>query len=356
MRSLSFFLQALLATTSIVHAQCGSGTPDATVGGSSGSYVTTTGGNTSEAYSGSDYMAAIQAALDSVSSGGRVAVIASGSIGTGTISIGSGVIFEGCGTIDVESNGGGSIESLNTEGAQIPYLSLTGAPYFGMHFYGTSGLTLGEINMELSGGLAIRFERDEAANTDVTIGNVNVSGASSHAIETWNIDGLTIESVTASDVGECGLLLQKTTNAQVGLVDCTNCGTGSGYAALRFANQNGMTTDGGYATNIYVDRVVASGGGRGIFCVSESGGAEIADVTISDTSSNAVLLENCYGVSILGGTVSGGGEVRIASRSEFAVSSDISVSLTVDGTSVRESPCGENITWDISGDATLDVC
>lgn len=352
MRSL-LFLQALLAASKMVHAQCGSGGADATVNGN-GSYVTTAGG--SEVYSGSDYMAAIQAALDSVSSGGRVAVLASGSIGTGTISIGSNVIFEGCGTIDVEDNGGGSIESLNTENADIPYLSLTGSPYFGMHFYGTSGLRLGEINMELSGGLAIRFERDEAANTDVAIGTVTVSGASSHAIETWNIDGLTIDSVIATDVGECGLLLQKTTNAQVGLVDCTNCGSGSGYAALRFANQNGMTASGDYATNIYVDRVVASGGGRGIFCVSESGGAEIVDVTIADTESNAVLIENCYGVSILGGTVSGGGEVRISARDEFAVTSDVSVQLQVDGTSVRESPCGQGITWDISGDAAMDVC
>lgn len=349
------FLQALLATTSsLVRAQCGSGTYDATVDGDSSAYVTTAGG--SEVYSGTDYMAAIQAALDAVADGGSVAVIASGSIGTGTIGVGSNVIFEGCGTIDVASNGGGSVESLNTQNAQIPYLSLTGSPYFGMHFYGTSGLVLGEINMDLSGGIGIRFERDEAANTDVTIGTVTATGCGSHAIETWNIDGLTIESVIGENIGECGLLLQKTTNAKVGLVQCTNCGADTGYAALRFANQNGMTSDGGYETNVYVDSVIASGGGRGVFCVSESGGAEIGTVDISDTNSNAILLENCYNVAILGGTVSGGGEVRVASRSEFAVSSDISVTLQVDGTSVRESPCGENIVLDITGDATIDTC
>lgn len=353
MRSL-LSVQAFLAATGLVHAQCGSGTPDATVDGSSGAYVTTQGG--SEIYSGSNYMDAIQAALDSVSGGGRVAVIASGAIGDGTISIGSGVTFEGCGTIDVGDNGAGSIESLNTEDAQIPYLSLTGEPYFGLYFYGTSGLVLGEINMELSGGMGIRFDRDEAANSNVKMGTITVSGASSHAVETWNIDGLEIDSVIGQDIGECGLLLQTTTNARVGLVDCTNCGGDSGYAALRFANQNGMTSDGGYETNVYIDRVVASGGARGIFCVSESGAAEIADVEISDTNNNAILLENCYGISILGGTVNGGGEIRISSREEFDVSRDISITLTADGTSVRESPCGENITWDISGDASLDVC
>ena len=36
----------------------------------------------------------------------------------------------------------------------------------------------------------------------------------------------------------------------------------------------------------------ARGGGRGIFCVSESGGAQIDRVDIADTGSNAILVEN----------------------------------------------------------------
>lgn len=47
---------------------------------------------------------------------------------------------------------------------------MTGNPYFGMRFYGTSGLVLGQVTMNLSGGLGIRFERDAAANTNVRMG------------------------------------------------------------------------------------------------------------------------------------------------------------------------------------------
>jgi hypothetical protein len=36
--------------------------------------------------------------------------------------------------------------------------------------------------------------------------NVFVSGAGSHAVETWNINGLTVGTVTARNVGEAGLL------------------------------------------------------------------------------------------------------------------------------------------------------
>lgn len=93
----------------------------------------------------------------------------------------------------------------------------------------------------------------------------------------------------ATDVGECGLLLQKTTNAQVGLVQGDNAGAGTGYATLRFANQNGMLSDGSYDTNVVIDKVVSRGGGRGVFCVSESGGAEIGTVDLSGNENNAIV-------------------------------------------------------------------
>ncbi|KAF2019166.1 hypothetical protein BU24DRAFT_447736 [Aaosphaeria arxii CBS 175.79] len=348
-------ISAVLALASTACAQCGSGTPDARVTGSGSSFTATKG--SSNVYTGSDYRAAIQAALDSISSGQRVAVIASGSIGANTITIASGKIFEGCGTINVGTKSGrGAIESTDTTNVQIPYLTMTGNPYFGLRFSGTKGLTLGKINMNLSGGLGIRFDRDKAANSNVKMDTITVTGAGSHAVETWNIDGLTINSVIAKNVGECGLLLQKTTNARVGLVDGNNVAAGNGYATFRMANENGRQANGGYATNVYIDKVVSRGGGRGVFCVSQSGGAEIKSVDLANNGNNAVLIENCNNVKILGGTVNGGGEVRLAARTEFANNRDISITLKVDGTTVRESPCGENTKWNLSGSGGRTIC
>ncbi|KAM3418657.1 hypothetical protein BST61_g4634 [Cercospora zeina] len=336
-------------------ANCGSGTPNARVTGSSGAYVATSGSTT--VYQGADYRAAIQAAVDAISSGQRASVIASGSIGASTITITSGKTFEVCGTMDVASRSGrGAIEVTDASGVQIPFLTMTGNPYFGLRFSGTSGLVLGRITLNLSGGLGIRFDRDRAANTNVRMDTITVTGAGSHAVETWNIDGLTINSVIARDVGECGLLLQNTRNANVGLVDGNNVAAGNGYATLRFANQNGRLADGSYGTNVYVDRVISSGGGRGIFCVSESGGAQINNIALSNNGNNAILIENCYNVNIRGGTVNGGGEVRLAARAEFANNRDISLILRVDGTSIRESPCGENTNFSITGNAQVNVC
>jgi len=350
-------LTVLLAVATAVSAQCGSGTPNIVVTGSSGSYTTSRG--STQVYRGSDYHAAIQRGLDALSSGQRIAVLASGSIGANTITVGSGKIFEGCGTINAGNRRGrGAIESTGTTGAQIRYLTLTGTPSFGMLHYGTRDLTLGKITMNLSSGsgIGIRFHRDEPANTNVVMDSINVRGAGSHAVETWNINGLKINEVIARDVGECGLLLQKTTNADVGLVDANNAGTGTGYAAFRMANENGRLSNGRWDTNVRVRRVVARGGGRGVFCVSQSGGAVIDAIDVQNTGNNAVLIENCYNVNIRSGTVNGGGEVRLSARSEFANNRDISLTLHVDNTSVRESPCGTNTNFAITGNARKDIC
>ncbi|OTB01761.1 hypothetical protein M426DRAFT_63437 [Hypoxylon sp. CI-4A] len=355
MARLSVLTAALVLIGIACAAECGTGSPDATVTGSGNSFTAKKG--SSSVYSGSDYRAAIQAALDSISSGQRVAVIASGSIGANTITISSGKIFEGCGTIDTGNRAGhGAIESLDTSDVSIPYLSMTGNPYFGLRFYGTKNLSLGQITMNLSGGLGIRFERDNAANSNVKMDTIKVTGAGSHAVETWNIDGLEINQVIARDVGECGLLLQKTTNAHVGLVDGDNVAAGTGYATFRMANNNGQKSNGNYDTNVYVDKVVSRGGGRGIFCVSQSGAAEITEIDLANNGNNAILIENCYNVAIRGGKVNGGGEVRISARDEFPNTRDISITLTVDGTTVRESPCGDNTSWTIDGTASKSIC
>jgi hypothetical protein len=357
MAKFTSLLAAALCLVSTASAQCGAGSPHATVTGSAGAYVATRGGT--QVYRGGDYRAAIQKALDSIGSNQRVAVIASGDIGANSITVASGKIFEGCGTITAGNRRGrGAIESTGTTGASIPYLNLAGTPSFGMLFYGTRNLNLGKITMNLreGSGIGIRFHRDEPMNYNVTMDTVSVTGAGSHAIETWNIDGYRVKSVIARNVGECGLLLQKTTNARVGTVDGVNAGAGTGYATFRMANENGKLSNGQYTSNVFVDKVISRGGGRGVFCVSQSGGAEIASVDLANNGNNAILIENCYNVKIKSGTVNGGGDVRLSARTEFANNRDISLSLKVDGTSVRESPCGTNTNFQITGSGSRNIC
>jgi hypothetical protein len=322
-------------------------------------------------YTGTDMRSAVQAAVDSLT-GGRtskqwVLVRGSGSVGAGSrISLPSYTGIDVCGTINVTGTGSGDqapIYSRGTRDVEVRHLSVTGRPLYGIFLRNVDNVVLGQIDLRLSGGLGVRI--DNRGNTSVRsrnirIDNVFASGASSHAVETYGVDGLTIGTVTARNVGESGLLLNDTINATVGTVDAENAGAGTGYAAFRTANRNGRVGT-GYPTNIRVGTVRARGGGRGVFCVSESGGLTIDRIDLANTGSNAVLIENCTNVTLAAqsGTVTGGGEIRLAARSEFPNNRDITVqNLTVTNSSVRESPCGTNTTFRnlTLNNSTSNVC
>ncbi len=338
-------------------AGCGTGTfqSEVTV---SGSTWTARNASGASVYSGTDFRAAVQAGIGSLTAGRtsiqRVVVRGNGSIAAGArISLASYTSLSVCGTINVTGPGSGDYAPIYARGVsniEVPYLTLTGTPIYGIFMRNVTNVWLGQLDMRLGAGLGVRI--DNRGNTaewtrNVRIDNVYVSGASSHAVETYGVDGLTVGTVTARNVGESGLLLNQTINATVGTVDAENAGSGTGYAAFRMANRNGRVGD-AYPNNIRVGTVKARAGGRGVFCVSESGGATIDRVDIANTGNNSVLVENCHNVVIAGvsGTISGGGEVRISSRTEFAPSSGIRFqNLSVSNTNITWSPCtGSNNT------------
>jgi hypothetical protein len=337
-------------------ATCGEGSYQAEAVLNGGTWTARRGSTT--VYTGTDLRAAAQAAVNSLTSGRttkeRVVVRGSGSMSAGSrISLPSYTVLDVCGTINVTGTGSGDqapVYSRGTRDIEVQHLNLTGSPLYGVFLRNVQNATLGRLDMRLSAGLGVRIDNrgDTSQWTrNVRIDNVYVSGASSHAVETYGVDGLTVGTVTARNVGESGLLLNQTINATVTKVDAENAGTGTGYAAFRMANRNGRVGS-AYPTNIRVGEVIARGGGRGVFCVSESGGAVIDKVTLTNTGNNSVLIENCYNVSLAAqsGTITGGGELRLAARSEFPDNDNITVqNLTVTNSSIRESPCGTNTTF-----------
>ncbi|RIV41201.1 RICIN domain-containing protein [Micromonospora radicis] len=308
-------------------------------------------------HTGGDMRAAVQAAVNALPAGRtskqRVVVRGSGSISAGSrISLPSYTTIDVCGTINVTGSGSGDqapIYSRGTTQVEVQNLTVTGAPLYGIFLRNVTDVVLGRIEMRLSGGLGVRIDNrgDTSQWTrNVRIDDVYVSGAGSHAVETYGVDGLTIGTVTARNVGESGLLLNQTINATVTTVDAENAGSGTGYAAFRIANRAGRVGN-AYPTNIRVGTVRARGGGRGIFCVSESGGLAVNRVDIANTGNNAILIENCTGVDVAagGGTISGGGELRLAARAEFPGNRDIGLrNFTLVNSRILESPCTTNLT------------
>jgi hypothetical protein len=336
-------------------ASCGSLSYQAEAVQNGSNWTAKHGGTT--VYTGTDMRAAVQAAINALparSAKQNVVVRGSGTVSANArISLPSYTLIDVCGTINVTGSGSGDqapIYSRGTTDVEVANLTVTGTPLYGIFMRNVTNVVLGTITMNLSGGLGVRIDNrgDTSQWTrNVRVGTVTVSGAKSHAMETYGVDGITIGTVKATNVGESGLLLNQTINATVGTVDAENAGAGTGYAAFRMANRNGRIGS-SYPNNIKVGLVKARGGGRGVFCVSESGGATIDRVDIANTGNNSVLVENCYNVVIAGqsGTISGGGEVRLSNRTEFPASTGIRFqNLTVSNTNIKWSPCtGSNNT------------
>jgi hypothetical protein len=331
----------------------------------SGSTWTVTNGT--ERYSGSDMQAALTAAYNSLSSGRTtkqsILVQGDGDISASSqLSIPSYTILNVCGTINVSGTPSGSDRSpMYARGKtdiDIPNLKMTGSPQYGMFFRETNNVHLGHIELRLtsSAGIGIRADSGSNAgsmttfNRNYTFDYVYGEGMGSHILETYGIDGIQIGTVEGNDVGECGLLLNRSINAEVGLVTCTDCATGTGYAAFRVANDVGKVGSSYPEHNIRVGKVVARGGGRGIFSVSGCGGLTIDEIDIADTGNTSILLQNTYNTTIAAvrGTVVGGvvqisNDTTNTNNNRYAPSENVHIqNLTLSGgASVRQDWCDQ---------------
>ena len=332
----------------------------------SGSTWTVTNGG-EQVHSGSDMEAALRAAYGSLTPGRStkesILVQGSGDISASSqVGIPSFTVVNFCGTLNVSGTPSGSDRSplyaRNATDIEIPNLKMTGSPQYGIFFRGTNNMHLGQIDLRLtsSAGIGIRVDTSGKAGTDtnfnenLTIDYVYGSGMSSHIVETYGISKITIGSVEGDNVGECGVLLNRSINANIDLVSCTDCATGTGYAAFRMANNNGVIGGSHDTVNIVVKSVVARGGGRGVFSVSGSGAARIDHVDIEGTGNNSILLENAHNVTVGASAkqsrIADSGQLRIA-----GTSSDILIqNIAVSGTTIAENPCATNSTWtDVNG-------
>lgn len=340
-------------------AECGTGAFTAEVVKSGATWIARRGSRV--AYTGTDMLAAMTAGLSLLDSGRdqkqRVVIRGSGEMAANTrLRVGSFTTLDVCGTITVTGAGASDHAPIYARGAtdiEIQHLTVVGTPIYGIFMRNVDNVTLRQVSLDLqgTGHIGVRIDNHggdrSVKSTGLRIGDVRVTNATGHGVETYGIDGVTIGTVTVRNVGGSGLLLNDSINADVGIVDAIGAGTGSGYAALRFANANGRI-NGGYPSNVHVQKVIAHGGGRGIFCVSQSGGAVIDEIEISGTASHSILIENCYGVHIgaIGGTVDGPGRIRLAARSEFPNNRDVTIeNLTVRDTVIDEMPCAERSTF-----------
>jgi hypothetical protein len=278
---------------------------------SGSTYTAKVDGNT--VYSGSRYFDAINAACNNAGTNAYIKIKNSGSSGEDGGSVyaikplaGQTLDFNGC---QVNCNSSGdlivAVYADRKDNVTIKNLRVKGNPRYGIWSRGSSNLTLTDITMDLSNdspvGLGIRVDSSTAAASNLTInGTTKVEGSAGHGIETYSIDGVSIGDVTVNNTGGCGLLLNDSTDCNVGVVtgtgNCTDVSNG-GYATFRVANTNGST---------YVEGVYSRNSGRGFFSVSGSHDCTIGWVDIANSTLQGIFLQDATNTYVNSGTVSNG--------------------------------------------------
>jgi hypothetical protein len=290
-----------------------------------GEYVAENYDTGSIAYRGSDFVRAMQAAVDSLdwrrTRKEKVLVSASGETGTHEwdgsvegVDLPSNTIFEVTGTIHVNDDGEELVVPVRASDAidiEIPELHVTGNPRYGMHLRSVTDVTIGTVTMSLwdttDVGLGVRIDDSRGGRCrNVSLEYAYVEGSEHHAVETYGVDGFTAGTVETVDTGGCGLLLNDTTDATVQRVDATRADQGGGYAGFRCANDAGP--------NVTLKSLRAVDCGRGFFTVSGSRGIEIYDVHVERCG--GCLVQDTQNVLVSGGSITGnaGSGVRIDSR------------------------------------------
>jgi len=264
-------------------------------------------------YSGTDYIAAINAAIGSLPSRSSKATVkiknsgASGNSGgslkyvnlqSNTILDFSGCTFT-CNSSDLLIVPVYADRKTNIE---VKNLVVSGNPRYGIWFKGCTNMIISNITMTLTNasgsyGLGIRVDNSTASTSNLTInGTINIKGGDM-SVETYGLDGFSIGNVTSSNNYGCGVLLNQSKNGSVGTVTGNyNC-RGGGYATFRVANNNGP--------NVTCTKVYSRNSGRGFFSVSGSNGTTVGTVDIANCTSHGIFLEDASNTKVNGGTVSG---------------------------------------------------
>lgn len=262
------------------------------VSNSSGTWTGKVDGTT--VYTGSSLTSACNTCVSHMSSG-TIFVYNSGTL-SGSINIGSNMKVDAQ-SHTITSNGTtGIVRATNKSSVGGNNIIMAGSDWFGMYFSTCNGQSFSGTR----GGTGISFRIDDCKGGlgyNFTLDSPSLTSGGDNGVETYGISTVRWGTVTATDRGACGLLLNYSTGSSGTAVNGTRCCYGGGYASFRTANTNNSATLGS---------VYAQSCGRGYFSVTSSGGCTVSSVNINNTSSHGVWLQTTKNTHVNGGTVTNG--------------------------------------------------
>ena len=139
---------------------------------------------------------------------------------------------------------------------------------------------------------------------NLSVVDCTFDNCSSHGLETYGVDGVSVSQIVATNCGECGVLFNKSVTGHVGSVYAYRCSYGGGYAGLRFAND---------CAYFQVENVTSIECGRGLFILTGSHDIWVKNCYIANCSNIGIWFENVsncsvdYGANNSGTAVAGSG-------------------------------------------------
>ena len=130
---------------------------------------------------------------------------------------------------------------------------------------------------------------------DLYFDNCSFNGTKEHGIETFNVYNIYANTIKATDIGGCGILLNCSFNAWINNVIGVRCCASGSYAAARFANDAGP--------NINIHYVYGEACGNGIFLVSSSNGITVDKINLVNTHSTPIYVGGSAGLRCQSGKI-----------------------------------------------------
>ncbi|HYO26596.1 MAG TPA: right-handed parallel beta-helix repeat-containing protein [Lacipirellulaceae bacterium] len=183
-----------------------------------------------------------------------------------------------------------AIYAYKSSGIRIDGLKMNGYPTYGIRLSSCPSPSITNVSIDFNNAtqpaVAIRVDSEGSTRTSgLYVRNVSIYDMASgdkQGLETYSIDNYDIDGVRASSIGGCGVLINDGRNGKIGTVTADNCGKGTTYAGLRFANNcSGATV--GYA-NVW-------NSSRGVFILNSTN-ITVSRVTISDCPVDSIWIQN----------------------------------------------------------------
>jgi fibronectin type 3 domain-containing protein len=309
--------------------------------------------NNVEAGSTSDLATAINNCISQTSGVREVHVLVGGDLAS-TIGMRSGLRLYCHNVSFTRSHGGTGFHHEGGGDIHVYDMSITSGGGWGIHTSRASNLVFQGINIT-SGGIGIRVDSHPSRPYEagrwvynLSVLNCRFENLGSHGLETYGIDGFTIDNIVARNNAECGVLINKGYNGTIGTVDAYRCSNGGGYAGLRFAND---------CANVWVKSLRAVECGRGFFTVTGAKNIVVEEVYIRDCTSHAILLQNSDGVGVNSGSYNGVALNHYTSVNSWILARDVSAGAITppaapSGVTAVAGASGVAVTWPAVGGAT----